>query len=295
MASSRLQQVQGHLSASAGKGLLAGEVAIITGAFTGIGRSAALLFAAEGAKVVVSDLDEKKAQLVVDEIHRSGGTALAVGGDVGADDFPEKVISATIAAYGQINHIVNNAGFTYDKMLHTMADESWDIIQRIHVRAPFRLVRAAAPYLRLKGEQAQQVQNRSIVNVSSVAGLHGNTGQANYAAAKAAVIGLTKTIAKEWGPFGVRANTVAYGYIQTRLTADKGSGATMEIGGQKISLGIPNADKAAQAKVNPMVQGIPLLRAGTADEAANAMLFLCSPLASYVSGHTLEVTGGSMI
>lgn len=275
--------------------MLAGEVAIITGAAQGIGRSAALLFAAEGAKVVVSDLDEKKAQLVVDEIHRSGGTALAVGGDVGADDFPEKVISATIAAYGQINHIVNNAGFTFDKMLHTMADESWDIIQRIHVRAPFRLVRAAAPYLRLKGEQAQQVQNRTIVNVSSVAGLHGNTGQANYAAAKAAVIGLTKTIAKEWGPFGVRANTVAYGYIQTRLTADKGSGATMEIGGQKISLGIPNADKAAQAKVNPMVQGIPLLRAGTADEAANAMLFLCSPLASYVSGHTLEVTGGSMI
>ncbi|EJT99034.1 short-chain dehydrogenase/reductase SDR [Dacryopinax primogenitus] len=295
MASARLQQVQGHLSASAGGGLLAGEVAIITGAAQGIGRSAALLFAAEGAKVVVSDLDEKKAQLVVDEIKAAGGEAIAVGGDVGADDFPEKIISATISAFGQVNHIINNAGFTFDKMLHTMADDAFDIIQRIHVRAPFRLVRAAAPYLRLKGEQAAKVPNRSIVNVGSVAGLHGNVGQANYSAAKAAVTGLTKTIAKEWGPFGVRANTVAYGYIQTRLTADKGAGATMEIGGQKIALGIPNADKAAHAKVNPMVQGIPLGRAGTADEAARAMLFLCSPLASYVSGHTLEVTGGSMI
>jgi len=295
MATSRLSQVQGHLSASAGKGLLDGEVAIITGAAQGIGRSAALLFAAEGAKVVVSDLDEKKAQIVVDEIKSAGGDAIAVGGDVGADDFPEKVLTATIKKYGHLNHIVNNAGFTFDKMIHTMSDDAWDIIQKIHVRAPFRLIKAAAPYLRLKGEEAAKSPNRSIVNVSSVAGLHGNVGQINYSAAKAAVTGMTKTIAKEWGAFGVRANTVAYGYINTRLTQDKGSGQVMEIGGQKIALGIPGAAKAAEAKSNPLVAGIPLGRPGSADEAARAMLFLVSPLASYVSGHTLEVTGGSMI
>lgn len=115
--------------------------------------------------------------------------------------------------FGKINHIVNNAGFTFDKMLHTTPDETFDIIMKIHVRAPFRLIRQAAPYFRLKPEQRE---NRSIINVSSTSGLHGNVGQANYAAAKAAVIGLTKTIAKEWGPFGVRANTVAFGLIHTR-------------------------------------------------------------------------------
>lgn len=158
--------------------------------------------------------------------------------------------------YGKINHIVNNgqsfcishlssvraqrliAGFTFDKMLHTMPDDSWDIIMKIHVRAPFRLIRQAAPYFRLKVcpsflyihvvpsvsyvswySKPEARENRSIINISSVSGLHGNVGQANYAAAKAAVVGLTKTIAKEWGPFGVRANTVAFGLIHTRYAS----------------------------------------------------------------------------
>jgi len=291
--SSRLNQVSGHLSNSAGRGLLNGEVAIITGAAQGIGRSTALLFAKEGAKVVVSDLDEKKAQVVADEIVKNGGDAIAVGGDVSADDFPDRIIKATVDKYGKINHIVNNAGFTFDKMIHTMADDAYDLIMKVHVRAPFRLIRAAAPYFRIKGENQE---NRSIVNVSSTSGLHGNVGQANYAAAKAAVIGLSKTLAKEWGPFGVRTNTVAFGMISTRLTASKEGGETIEVGGKKIALGIPGAPKpdaatakAAQAQTAKM---IPLGRAGSPDEAAGAVLFLCSPLASYVSGHTLEVTGG---
>ena len=138
--------------------------------------------------------------------------------------------------YGKINHIVNNAGFTYDRMLHTTPDDAWDIIIRVHVRAPFRLIRAAAPHMRIKVCTVIQMgctyrsdevscerrvyqgntENRSIINVSSTSGLHGNVGQANYAAAKSAVIGLTKTVCKEWGPFGVRANTVAFGFVQTR-------------------------------------------------------------------------------
>lgn len=291
--SERLQQVANHLSNSYGRGLLNGEVAIITGAAQGIGRSAAILFAREGAKVVVSDLDEKKAQSVVDEIKAAGGDAIAVGGDVGANDFPAKILDATIKRYGKLNHIVNNAGFTYDRMLHTMPDDAWDIIMKIHVTAPFRLIRAAAPYMRVKAGAGTPAENRSVINVSSTSGLHGNVGQANYAAAKSAITGFTKTIAKEWGLFGVRANTVAFGYILTRLTAAKEDGAAIEIGGKKVALGIPGAKSPATGSADPKSYPlIPLARPGTAEEAAAAVLFLASPLASYVTGHTLEVTGG---
>ncbi|KLO05618.1 short-chain dehydrogenase/reductase SDR [Schizopora paradoxa] len=286
---SRLAQVASHFTSSSSKGLLKDEVVIVTGAAQGIGRSCAIIFAREGAKVVVSDLDEKKAQIVVDEIKAAGGEAIAVGGDVGAEDFPERIVKVTVDAYGKINHIVNNAGFTYDKMLHTMPDDSFDVIMKIHVRAPFRLIRAAAPYFRVKGN----TENRSIVNVSSTSGLHGNVGQLNYAAAKSAVIGMTKTIAKEWGAFGVRANTVAFGFIQTRLTQAKEAGASIVIDGKQVALGIPGGGK--QADANKPVPGVPLGRGATPDEAANAVLFLISPLASYVSGHTLEVTGGAGI
>lgn len=285
---SRLAQVSGHLSNAHGRGLLSGEVAIITGSGQGIGRSAALLFAKEGAKVVVSDIDAKKAASVVEEIKAAGGDAIYVAGDVGADDFPKTIVDATVKQYGKINHIVNNAGFTHDKMIHTMPDETYDVIMKIHVRAPFRLIRAAAPYFRVKSDTPE---NRSIINVSSTSGLHGNVGQANYAAAKSAVVGLSKTIAKEWGPFGVRANTIAFGLVHTRLTAAKEEGATIEIDGQKVALGIPGARQRAAQSVNAFVD-IPLQRGATADEAAAGMLFLASPLASYVSGHTLEVTGG---
>jgi len=287
----RLEQISGHLSNIHSRGLLAGEVAIITGAAQGIGRSAAINFAREGAKVVVSDLDEKKAQLVVEEIKALGGDAIAVGGDVGADDFPKKIIDATISKFGKLNHIVNNAGFTYDKMLHTLPDDAWDIIQKVHVRAPFRLIRAAAPYMRIKGNK----ENRSIINVSSVSGLHGNVGQANYAAAKAAIVGLTKTIAKEWGPFGVRANVVAFGLVHTRLTQAKEEGATIEIDGKKVALGIPGTGAGANQPGPKAYPLIPLARGATPDEAANGMLFLASSLASFVTGHTLEVTGGAGI
>ncbi|KAJ3803203.1 hypothetical protein GGU11DRAFT_812875 [Lentinula aff. detonsa] len=281
----RLAQVSGHLSNAYGRGLLAGEVAIITG------RSAALIFANEGAKVVISDIDANRLATVEEEIKAAGGDSLSVAGDVGADEFPKRIVDATIAKYGKINHIVNNAGFTFDKMLHTTPDDTWDIIMKIHVRAPFRLVRQAAPHFRVKPEHRE---NRSIINVSSTSGLHGNVGQANYAAAKAAVIGLTKTIAKEWGPFGVRANTVAFGLIHTRLTAAKEDGATMEIDGKKVALGVPGAKPPSDA-ASDAYPLIPLRRGGNTDEAAASMLFLASPLASYVSGHCLEVTGGAGI
>ncbi|GAA5943194.1 hypothetical protein JCM3775_007623 [Rhodotorula graminis] len=289
-ASNRLAAVSGQLSASNPKGLLAGDVAIITGAAQGIGRSCALLFATEGAKVVVSDLDEAKAQKVVDEIKHNGGQAIAVGGDVTADGFAKKVVDAAVNAFGSVEHIVANAGFTSDKMLHTMSDDTYELMLKVHNVAPFRLIKEAAPFMRSKTPE-RVARNKSIVTVSSVAGIHGNVGQANYATAKAGVTGLTKTIAKEWGPFGVRCNTVAFGHILTRLTQAKELGETIEVNGKKIALGIPSGPKKQDNKPETYPH-IPLNRPGTADDAAKAVLFLCSPLASYVSGVTLECTGG---
>lgn len=159
----------------------------------------------------------------------------------------------------------------------------------LHCTAPFKLVRAAAAYFRVKDGES-----RNIINISSTSGLHGNAGQANYAMAKAGVTGLTKTIAKEWGPqFGVRANTVAFGYIMTRLTAAKEEGAFVTTpDGEKVALGIPGRGKATGEAGNAAFKDIPLGRAGTATEAASAILAVASPLFSYVNGQTLSVTGG---
>jgi 3-oxoacyl-[acyl-carrier protein] reductase len=157
----------------------------------------------------------------------------------------------------------------------------------LHCSAPFKLIRAAAPYFRVKDGEP-----RNIINISSTSGLHGNAGQANYALAKAGVSGLTKTIAKEWGPqFGVRANTIAFGYIATRLTQDKEKGAFVTgPGGEKIAIGVPGAQRT---KTGPAAYAdIPLRRPGTATEAASAMLAMCSPLFSYVTGQTVMVGGG---
>ncbi|GJN93809.1 hypothetical protein Rhopal_006867-T1 [Rhodotorula paludigena] len=289
-AQNRLAAVSSQLSASSPKGLLAGDVAVVTGAAQGIGRATALLFAAEGAKVVVSDLDQAKAQKVVDEIEQQGGEAIAIGGDVTADGFAKKLVEETVQKFGSIEHIVNNAGFTSDKMLHTMTDDTFELMLKVHNVAPFKIIREAAPHLRSK-DPKRAARNRSIVNVSSVAGLHGNVGQTNYATAKAGIIGLTKTVAKEWGPFGVRCNCVAFGHILTRLTQAKELGETIEVNGKKIPLGIPSGPKKQDDKPETYPH-IPLGRPGTAEDAARAVLFLCSPLASYVSGHVLECVGG---
>ncbi|RCH79231.1 hypothetical protein CU098_006348, partial [Rhizopus stolonifer] len=266
-------------------GLLAGEVAIITGSGQGIGKSCAELFAREGALVVVTDIDAAKSDQVAADINAAGLKAISIPGDILDVSFPERLIEETVKAFGKINHIVNNAGFTYDGMLHKITDKQWDLMLAVHNTAPFKIIRAASKYLRKKDDE-----NKSIVNVSSTSGLHGNVGQANYATAKAGIVGLTKTVAKEWGMFGVRCNTVAFGWVDTRLTRAKESGASIEVDGQKVSLGIPTGNKNA-AKINPYAD-IPLGRAGTADEVAGSVLSLCTPLNSYITGHTLEVTGG---
>ncbi|KAI9276033.1 hypothetical protein BY458DRAFT_506856 [Sporodiniella umbellata] len=283
-ATDRLNNVMGHLTKSSPQGLLAGEVAIITGSGQGIGKSCAEYFAREGAWVVVTDIDAAKSDQVAADINAAGGKAISISGDILDPAFPERLIEDTVKQFGKLNHIVNNAGFTFDGMIHKITDKQWDLMIAVHNTAPFKIIRAAAKYLRKKDGA-----NKSIVNISSTSGLHGNVGQANYATAKAGVVGLTKTIAKEWGMFGVRCNTVAFGWVDTRLTRAKESGASIEVNGQKVALGIPTGNKPSS--VNPFAD-IPLGRAGNADEVAGSVLALCSPLTSYVTGHTLEVTGG---
>jgi 3-oxoacyl-[acyl-carrier protein] reductase len=274
--------------------LFENQVVVVTGAGRGIGAAAARLFAREGARVVVNDLDEAPARAVADEIAAAGGEALAVAGDVTATDFPDRLLDTAVARFGKLNVLVNNAGFLWDGMLHTMTDEQWDRVLEIHATVPFRMIRAAARHLRepAKAELdagAPFSENRCIVNVSSTSGLHGNVGQANYATAKMGVVGLTKTVAKEWGRFGVRCNAVAFGFIDTRMTRPKEAGETIEVGGVEVPQGIPEAMRGRAFTANP------LGRPGTDEEAAGGILLMASPLAAYVTGHTLEVTGGAGI
>ncbi|KAF9158752.1 hypothetical protein BGX21_006629 [Mortierella sp. AD011] len=289
IAANRVSVIMNHLSSSAAhpSGLLSGQVAIVTGAGQGIGGATALLFAKEGASVVVSDLDDAKAQGIAKQIRESGGKAIVVSGDVTDLAFPERLIGETIKAFGKINIIINNAGFTFDGMLHKTTDKQYQLMLEVHNAAPFRILRAAAPYMRLKDGEP-----RSIVNVSSTSGLHGNIGQANYATAKAGIVGLSKTVAKEWGSFGVRCNTVAFGHIDTRLTRAKENGEAMVVDGQKIALGIPMGAKKDAPVPAAAFADVPLKRAGQVDEAAGSILLLVSPFASFITGHTLEVTGG---
>ncbi|MCX6048195.1 MAG: SDR family oxidoreductase [Chloroflexi bacterium] len=276
------------------KAMLDNQVAIITGAARGIGAATARLFAQEGAQVVVNDLDAATLAGVVDEIKANGGVALAVPGGVTEAAFPEQLIKAAIDAFGKINILVNNAGYTWDAMIHKMTDEQWQAMLDVHATAPFRMIRAVAPYMRDVAkaeiqEQGAPREPRCIVNISSTSGLHGNIGQANYAMGKLGIVGLTKTVAKEWGPLGIRCNAVAFGFVDTRLTQSKAQGASIQIGEKAVALGIPEATRETAATRSP------LGRPATPEEAASGILLMASPLASYITGHTLEVTGGAGI
>ena len=269
--------------------MLQDRVAIITGSGRGIGKAAALLFGSEGAKVVVSDLDPEPAEETASEIRAAGGDAIVVAGDVTDEAFAGTIVKKAADTWGGLHILVNNAGYTWDAVVHKMTDQQWEAMLAVHLTAPFRLLRAAAPYFRdaAKQEKAQgKVVSRKIINVSSTSGTRGNAGQANYSSAKAGVVGLTQTMAKEWGSFNVQANAVAYGWIDTRLTKDKEEGQTVERDGKPVAVGIPAAMRGA------MQMMIPLGRAGTTDEAAGPLLFLASPLSDYVSGQCIEITGG---
>jgi 3-oxoacyl-[acyl-carrier protein] reductase len=267
-------------------GVLDDKVAIVTGSARGIGKATAELLSEHGAKVVVNDLDGDAATETADAI--AGETAVYAG-DLTAEGAPEALVQTALDAWGKVDIIVNNAGYTLDAPIHKMSDEWFQKMLDIHLVVPFRVIRAAAPHLRepakVEREEGREVF-RKIVNVSSISGTMGNAGQANYSAGKAGVVGLTKTLAKEWGQFKVNVNAVAFGYIETRLTASKDDTNVAEIGGEKVQLGIPDQMRGMAAML------IPIGRAGTPQEAAGGVFFLCSPWSNFVHGQVLNITGG---
>jgi 3-oxoacyl-[acyl-carrier protein] reductase len=268
-------------------GQLDGKAAIITGSARGIGKATAELFAAEGAKVLINDLDADVAEQTASEIQ--GETAVHTG-DLTEEGAADKLVEAAVDAFGAVDIVVNNAGYTWDGVVHKMEDRQFQAMLDIHTIVPFRVARALAPHWRsaAKAEKAEGREVfRKLINISSISGTMGNAGQANYSAAKAGVVGLTKTLAKEWGGFKINVNAVAFGFVETRLTASKESGGHMTApGGEEIELGIPEQMRSLASAI------IPLGRPAQPEEAAGPVLFLASELSNYVHGQTLNVTGG---
>ena len=267
-------------------GLLDGKAAIVTGSARGIGRATAELMAAEGAKVLINDLDGDVAEQTASEIDAE--TAV-FGGDLTKEGACDEMVAAANEAFGQVDIVVNNAGYTWDGVAHKVTDEQFQAMLDIHTIVPFRVARALAPHWReaAKKEREEGVEVfRKLINTSSTTGMFGNAGQVNYAAGKAGVVGITKTLAKEWGQFKINVNAVAFGYIETRLTADKDDANTIEIDGQTIRLGIPSQMR----QLAP--QFIPLGRPGSPQEAAGGIFLLCTPWADFITGQVLSITGG---
>jgi len=267
-------------------GVLDGKAAIVTGSARGIGRATAELLAENGAKVLINDLDGDVAEQTSGEIQ---GETVAFAGDLTKEGVADELVTTAVEAFGQLDIVVNNAGYTWDGPVHKMSDEQFQAMLEIHNVVPFRVLRAAAPHLRepAKKEREEGVEVfRKVVNVSSVSGTMGNAGQANYSSGKSGVVGLTKTLAKEWGQFKINVNAVAFGFIETRLTASKEESNTMEIDGREIQLGIPDQLRQMGAML------IPIGRPGTPEEAAGGVFFLCSPWSNFVHGQVLNVTGG---
>ncbi|MET0750629.1 MAG: SDR family oxidoreductase [Solirubrobacterales bacterium] len=268
-------------------GLLDGKAAIVTGSARGIGRATAELFIDEGAKVLINDIDGEVAEQAASEI--DGETAVFAG-DLTEPGVPDQLVAEAVEAFGEVDIIVNNAGYTWDGVIHRMTDEQFQAMLDIHTIVPFRVIRAIAPHWReaAKAERNEGVERfRKIVNISSISGTMGNAGQVNYSSAKAGVVGLTKTLAKEWGGFKINCNAVAFGFIETRLTQAKEKGETLEVGdGEQVELGIPEQMRAMASAI------IPLGRPAQPEEAAAPVLFLSSELSNYVHGQCLNVTGG---
>ncbi len=267
---------------------LDGKVALVSGSGRGIGRAVARKLAAHGARVVVNDVDAAHAHETADLITARGGTATVCVGSVTDGDFGERFVATALSEFQGLDIIVNNAGFTRDSVIQKMSDVQFQSVMDVHVTAPFRILRAAAEPIK-EFSQAERAAGREVfrkvVNISSVSGLGGNAGQVNYAAAKMAVVGITKTMAKEWGRYRVNVNCVAFGFIKTRMT-------------QPLTTEIDSAGVAHKVGVQPELiaqleaHAIPLGRVGTPEEAANGVYLFCIPESDYISGQVITVGGG---
>jgi 3-oxoacyl-[acyl-carrier protein] reductase len=269
---------------------LVGKVALITGSGRGIGRAIAIKLASEGACVAVNDLDADAAEETLAAVRTAGGDGIAMVGSVTDAGFAKAYVDSAIAKWDDLHIIVNNAGYTWDNVIQKMTDEQFDAMLDVHLRAPFRILRAAAEpfrYLARRDEQAGRRIVRKVVNVSSTSGTMGNPGQVNYSSAKAGLIGMTKTLAKEWGRYRVAVNCVAFAYIQTRLTQAIAAEKTqIDIEGRSVGIGMP------QGAVEALNRTIPFGRGGTPEEAAGAVYLFCCPESDYVSGQVLVCGGG---
>jgi 3-oxoacyl-[acyl-carrier protein] reductase len=271
-------------------GKLTGRVGLITGSGRGIGRAVAVKLASEGAAVVVNDVDAEPAHETARLVEQAGGRAATVVGSVTAADFPERFVSAAVERFGGVDIVVNNAGYVWDAVIQRMTDEQWDTILDLHLSAPFRLLRSVQPHFKSAAaadRAAGRLVHRKVVNIASLSGVSGNPGQANYAAAKAGLIGLTKTLAKEWGRYAVNVNAVAFGVIETRLSkVGAAEHSTIDVEGRAIPIGV-SRDILTAAE-----HAIPLGRLGTPQEAAGSVYLFCIPESDYVSGQVLVCGGG---
>jgi 3-oxoacyl-[acyl-carrier protein] reductase len=271
---------------------LAKKAAIVTGAGRGIGRAIAQILARAGASILLADIDESALGEAKSTIETAvpGAKLATLAGDLTSAGFPESVIAKSIADFASLDIIVNNAGYTWDNVIQKTTDEQFQAMLDIHVVAPFRILRAAAPWLRENAKKeiaAGKTVMRKVVNITSISGLGGNAGQSGYSSGKAAIVGLTKTIAKEWGRYNVTVNAVGFGIIDTRLTRPMESAETnIAIGERQVHVGMQSQVREEAERT------IPLGRMGTAEDAANAVFFFCSPLSDYVTGEVLICGGG---
>ena len=268
---------------------LEGKTALVTGAGRGIGRAIARRLVAAGARVMINDLDEAMLLESEAELARPGRVS-HVTGDLTDPMVPERIVHTTVAEFDSIDIIVNNAGYSWDNVIQKTTDEQFQAMLEIHLVTPFRILRAASTYIRetAKKEIANdQRVMRKVVNITSIAGTDGNPGQVGYSSGKAGIIGLTKTLAKEWGRYNVNVNAVGFGLIGTRLVQPlTDATANMAMHGHQIRLGVQ------PSLLDSVKTACPLGRLGTPEEAAGAVLFFCSPLSDYVTGEVLICGGG---
>lgn len=264
---------------------LQGKAAIVTGSGRGIGRAIASKLAEAGARVMINDLDPAPCEEAAAAIPGSAHLA----GDMTAPDFPQRLVDHTLREFGSIDIIVNNAGYTWDNVIQKTTDEQFQAMLDIHLVAPFRLLRAASTWLRenAKKESAEGRRvMRKVVNITSIAATDGGPGQAGYGSGKAGVIGLTRVLAKEWGRYNVNVNCVGFGLIETRLIQPLTPESSIEVKGREIQIGV-------QPKVLDALTAMsPLGRKGSPEEAAGPVVFFCSPLADFITGEVLIVSGG---
>lgn len=286
--------------------LLDDRVAIVTGGAQGIGLATCRTLAAHGARVLVADVDGERADLAAKQI---GESAVPFAGDLVVPGVPDEMVHTAVERFGQLDIVVNNAGYHWDARIHKMSDEQFQAMLDIHMVVPFRVLRAAAPHLRepAKREAEQGIERfRKVVNVSSLAASFGNPGASNYAAAKAGLIGLTKAVAREWGSLKINVNAVAFGVIQTRLGLPQSERNVVRSGGREVAVGVPErtlramgievaTDRPPTDEETYTPRRMPMValgRTGTIQEAANAIFYLCSPLSDYVHGQVHVVSGG---